>query len=205
MSKNTYFHKGHETLDLRLVKTQAKKNQSFKPINYSFIESLSVSVENEQLRDPESSVYLKKFRNKNIKTELMHKIYKRLNQEAFENKLPKDLKLELSSRLTSTGGYCKNFLKLDIPICEIQLSSKICDSPERMRDVLAHEMCHAASFLINGVLNGHGPTWKSWANRVNFIYRQIPKITVYHNYEIKKKYIFKCQQCSLEYVDLFSF
>jgi len=37
---------------------------------------------------------------------------------------------------------------------------------ERMRDVLAHEMCHAASFLLNGVLDGHGPIWKSWATGV---------------------------------------
>jgi len=69
---------------------------------------------------------------------------------------------------------------------------------ERMRDVLAHEMCHAASFLLNGVLDGHGPIWKSWATRVNFAFKKIPKITVTHSYEIRKKFIYKCLSCSNE-------
>ena len=67
-----------------------------------------------------------------------------------------------------------------------------------MRDVLAHEMCHAASFLLSGVLDGHGSIWKSWATRVNFAFKKIPKITVTHSYEIRKKFIYKCLGCSNE-------
>ena len=59
-------------------------------------------------------------------------------------------------------------------------------------------MCHAAAFLINGLLDGHGSVWTSWANRVNFTFNSIPRITVTHSYEIKKKYIFKCQTCKFE-------
>jgi len=59
-------------------------------------------------------------------------------------------------------------------------------------------MCHAAAFLINGLLDGHGSVWKSWANRVNFTFKHIPKITVTHSYEIKKKFIFKCLTCKFE-------
>ena len=71
---------------------------------------------------------------------------------------------------------------------------------ERMRDVLAHEMCHAATFLLDGVLDGHGPLWKAWACKVNFSFKKIPKITVTHSYEIQKKFIFKCLKCSHEWV-----
>lgn len=69
-----------------------------------------------------------------------------------------------------------------------------------MRDTLAHEMCHAAAFLINGLLDGHGSVWKSWANRVNFTFKEIPKITVTHSYAITKKFIYRCTVCRFEYV-----
>jgi len=59
-------------------------------------------------------------------------------------------------------------------------------------------MCHAASFLLSGVLDGHGSIWRSWATRVNFAFKNIPKITVTHSYEIRKKFIYKCLGCSNE-------
>ena len=42
-------------------------------------------------------------------------------------------------------------------------------------DVIAHEMCHAATFLLNGILDGHGSIWKNWAARVNFTFKHIPR------------------------------
>ena len=141
---------------------------------------------------------MKKFRNKATKTELLQKCYNEINRVSFENQLPADLKLVWSGRLSSTGGYCKNMTKSQVRSSEIHISTKVCDSPERMRDTLAHEMCHAAAFLINGLLDGHGSVWKSWANRVNFTFKHIPKITVTHSYEIKKKYIFRCMTCKFE-------
>jgi predicted SprT family Zn-dependent metalloprotease len=67
-----------------------------------------------------------------------------------------------------------------------------------MRDTLAHEMCHAAAFLIDGTLDGHGKIWRSWANQVNITFKKIPRITITHSYEIKKKYIYKCGKCHNE-------
>ncbi len=176
-----------------MIKTQQIIRQKEKLL--SFIESLSTLVENERLRDPAALNYIKKFNNKKIKNELLIETFNKLNEEAFENKLPKDMKVVWCSRLTSTGGFCKNNLKSIVPTSEIHVSTKVCENAERMRDVLAHEMCHAASFIINGVLDGHGQIWKGWATRVNLTYPKIPKITVFHSYEVKKKYIFKCQTC----------
>jgi predicted SprT family Zn-dependent metalloprotease len=139
---------------------------------------------------------MKKYKNKNVRNELLRECYNKLNEGAFENKLPKDMKLIWNSKLTATGGYCKNSIKDQTS--QIELSTKVCDTPERMRDVLAHEMCHAATFLLNGILDGHGSIWKNWAARVNFTFKQIPKITVYHSYQIKKKFIYKCQRCLSE-------
>lgn len=39
---------------------------------------------------------------------------------------------------------------------------QILDTPDRLRDTLVHEMCHAAAWLINDVSDGHGPFWKAW-------------------------------------------
>ena len=180
--------------ELRLIQTQqiVRRKESSK---LSFVESLSTTIEDENLRDSAAANFIKKFKNKNSKNELLRKCFDELNEVAFENKLPKDMVLAWSSRLTSTGGFCKNFNANTEPRSEIQISTKVCDTPERMRDVLAHEMCHAASFLLSGVLDGHGSIWKGWATRVNFAFKLIPKITVFHSYEVKKKFIFKCTKC----------
>ncbi len=96
----------------------------------SFVESLSTVLENEELRDPAVLEYMKKYKNKTIKNNLLRECYNKLNEGAFENKLPKDLKLTWSSRLTATGGYCKNNIKTQTS--EIQLSTKVCDSPGKL-------------------------------------------------------------------------
>jgi predicted SprT family Zn-dependent metalloprotease len=182
-----------------LIKTQgvfSKKNSTSTKL--SFVESLSTILDNEDQRDPTVLIYMKKFKNKAVKNELLQKCYNEINRVSFDNQLPADLKLVWSGRLSSTGGYCKNITRASTRSSEIHVSTKVCDSPERMRDTLAHEMCHAAAFLINGLLDGHGSVWKSWANRVNFTFKKIPKITVTHSYEIKKKFIFKCQTCKFE-------
>jgi predicted SprT family Zn-dependent metalloprotease len=39
---------------------------------------------------------------------------------------------------------------------------KVCDTADRLRDTLIHEMCHAAVWILNGVKNGHGQLWNAW-------------------------------------------
>ena len=39
---------------------------------------------------------------------------------------------------------------------------KVCDTADRLRDTLIHEMCHAAVWILNGVKNGHGQIWNAW-------------------------------------------
>lgn len=37
-------------------------------------------------------------------------------------------------------------------------------SAERIRNTLAHEMCHLASWIIDNNINeGHGALWKAWS------------------------------------------
>lgn len=118
-----------------MVKTQAPVSKK-PPKKLTFIESLSINLANEELRDPEVLPYLKKFKNKNSKNELLKKCYDLLNEASFDNKLPHDMKLVWSGRLSSTGGYCKNSTRAGVRSSEIHISTKVCDSAGWFRYIL---------------------------------------------------------------------
>ncbi|GFS09181.1 acidic repeat-containing protein [Elysia marginata] len=67
---------------------------------------------------------------------------------------------------------------------------------ERVRDTLAHELCHAAVRLINGVKESHGPVWRSWAQKVNRAFPFMPVIARCHDYVIATKYTYQCTKCN---------
>lgn len=66
----------------------------------------------------------------------------------------------------------------------IELSEKVLTSADRLRCTLIHEMCHAATWIFNGE-KGHGMRWKSWAKKANYIFPELPTISVCHNYDIE--------------------
>eukprot|EP00794_Sanderia_malayensis_P007599 gene7599-8439_t len=86
------------------------------------------------------------------------------NETVFENKLPKDLPIVFNKRMTKTAGFCYYYVNslTKVKTAKIELAEKICDSVERLRDTIIHELCHAAAWVINGVKCGHGPIWKHW-------------------------------------------
>ena len=187
-------------MDQRLVKTSQclEKRPTVRPKTLSFIESLSTVMDNEEMRDQSARPFVQKFKQKKVKEELLRVCFDEFNERIFDSRLPKDTKLVWNGRLSSTAGYCKNVTRLGVRSSEIHMSSKVCTTAERMRDTLAHEICHAACFLINQVNDGHGSVWRSWANMINVTYRHIPKISVTHSYFVEKKYVFRCQGCNLQ-------
>ena len=41
-------------------------------------------------------------------------------------------------------------------------------SSDRIRDTLVHEMCHAATWIVDGIKGGgHGNQWRAWYMRMN--------------------------------------
>ncbi|KAJ6788913.1 hypothetical protein PWT90_00124 [Aphanocladium album] len=83
----------------------------------------------------------------------------------------------------------------------IELAEKVIDDEGRLLNVLAHEFCHLANFMISGVTNNpHGKEFKQWATKCSqtFASRGI-KVTTKHNYEIDFKYIWQCEDCSSSY------
>ncbi len=75
------------------------------------------------------------------------------------------------------------------------MSVKVLDSPDRLRDTLIHEMCHAASWVITGYKDGHGPIWKDWARRCTARFPELPLVSRCHTYKIRTKYSYQCMSC----------
>lgn len=100
--------------------------------------------------------------------------------------------------MRKTAGYCVTGQTKGPEAqryARIELSEKVCDSADRLRDTLIHEVCHAATWLINGVRDGHGRFWRYYARKSAMIHPELPMVTRCHNYEIKYKFIYECVLC----------
>jgi len=83
----------------------------------------------------------------------------------------------------------------------IELAEKVIDDEHRLLNVIAHEFCHLANFMISGVTNNpHGREFKVWAAKCTeaFGHRGI-QVTTKHSYEIDFKYVWECVDCGINY------
>jgi len=142
---------------------------------------------------PGTPAYKREFNKKRDQT--VSEFFQLFNKTVFGRQLPTDLQITWNKRMTKTAGYCYYSKSLGVQKCRIELSEKVIDSAERIRDTLIHELCHAATWLINGVQAGHGPSWKNWAKKANVIHPDLPIIARCHQYEIHTKYVYKCNGC----------
>eukprot|EP00105_Crassostrea_gigas_P013351 XP_011429648.1 PREDICTED: acidic repeat-containing protein [Crassostrea gigas] len=162
---------------------------------YSFLKSLSIDTPDDHA-DREALRFSKNF--KKMKEDLTKKLFKIYNDTVFDNQLPEDLQILWNNRLLKTAGYCvyrKNAKVHDSKTVRIELSTKVCDSAERVRDTLIHELCHAAVWLLHGKNDGHGPYWRIWAKKANLTHPEIPVIARCHSYSISTKYTYQCSKC----------
>ncbi|CAJ0915963.1 unnamed protein product [Ranitomeya imitator] len=113
-----------------------------------------------------------------------------------QGELPVKMDILWSKRLTSAAGQCTSKLDNDRRYSVIELSEKVCDSAERVRDILVHEMCHAACWIFFDEGNDdHGPMWQALTRWVNRIHPELPEVTERHDYNINYNYNYKCSQC----------
>ncbi|XP_078066478.1 germ cell nuclear acidic protein isoform X2 [Mustelus asterias] len=143
-----------------------------------------------------SSKYVKNF--KQNRKELTQELYDLYNKSVFQQKLPEKMAITWNKKMRKTAGYCVTGQKRDGTLqryARIELSEKVCDSAERLRDTLIHELCHAATWLINNVRDGHGPFWKLYAQKSILIHPELPLVTRCHTYEINYKYTYQCSRC----------
>ncbi|OSX67889.1 hypothetical protein POSPLADRAFT_1165418 [Postia placenta MAD-698-R-SB12] len=127
-------------------------------------------------------------------------LFDELNKVVFGGGLPAETQLKWSKRLLTTAGRARwHKSRHGVQTSEIELAVKILDSDERIRNTLAHEMCHLACWIINeDPKEAHGPKFRSWARKVMRV-RPDMEITTRHDYEIAYKYEWKCQQCDKIY------
>ncbi|XP_053569994.1 germ cell nuclear acidic protein [Bombina bombina] len=149
----------------------------------------------QELSNPKSS-YVKNF--KQTKHELTQRLYSLFNSTIFDQKLPGNMEIIWNKKMRKTAGYCVTGQK-KLPdlqrYARIELSEKVCDSADRLRDTLIHEICHAATWLINGVRDGHGQYWKLYARKSTLSHPELPMVTRCHTYEINYKYTYECSRC----------
>ncbi|CAN2391230.1 SprT-like zinc ribbon domain, partial [Pristimantis euphronides] len=107
------------------------------------------------------------------------------------------MEITWSKKLKTTAGKCRYWIDgNDSRICTIVLSENVCNSPERLRDTLIHELCHAACWILDGVEDaGHGPFWKLYTEHAAMVHPDLPEITRCHSYDIHYKYIYECDGC----------
>ncbi|XP_015115223.1 nucleolar protein dao-5 isoform X2 [Diachasma alloeum] len=162
----------------------------------SFLASLSASVPLEECHT-DAKRYRLNF--KNTKEELVKVLYKIYNEKIFDNKLPPDMLIEWNIRMRGTAGFCYNKKVKTLTgftrSSRIALATKIVDKPDRLRDTLVHELCHAATWLTNEISDGHGPYWKAWAVKAMKTFPELPPIKRCHDYEIATKFTYRCTQC----------
>ncbi|KAK4192277.1 SprT-like family-domain-containing protein [Podospora australis] len=84
----------------------------------------------------------------------------------------------------------------------IELSDKVIDDELRLLNVVAHEFCHLANYMITGLTtNPHGKEFKEWGAKCEKHFGKTRGIvvTTKHTYEIDFKYVWSCVECLTEY------
>uniref|UniRef100_A0A8C6TAN7 Germ cell nuclear acidic peptidase n=1 Tax=Neogobius melanostomus TaxID=47308 RepID=A0A8C6TAN7_9GOBI len=148
----------------------------------------------EMLSNPENA-YGRNF--KQNKEELTSRLFRLYNASVFDGKLPESMSLTWNKKMRKTAGYCITGQERGggNRYARIELSEKVCDSADRLRDTLIHELCHAATWLINGVRDGHGNFWKLYARKSTVVHPELPMVTRCHSYDIKYKFQYQCTRC----------
>ncbi|XP_077114906.1 germ cell nuclear acidic protein-like [Ranitomeya variabilis] len=140
-----------------------------------------------------SSIYVTNFQE--TKKELAEELYHLYNITIFGNQLPEKANIVWNKRLKTTAGRCHHMLNMKTKqrLSMTHLSDKFLDSAERLRSTLAHEMCHAACWTIDGLLKDHhGPLWQDYAKSIKHIHPELPEVTQYHYYIIKYNFYYQC-------------
>ncbi|XP_039109303.1 acidic repeat-containing protein [Hyaena hyaena] len=129
---------------------------------------------------------------------LAREMYSLFNRSVFDKQLPEKLDIGWNKKMLRTAGLCTTgetrYPKRE-RYAKIQISVKVCDSADRLRDTLIHEVCHAASWLIDGVRDSHGDSWRFYAKKSNLVHPELPLVTRCHNYKINYKIHYECTQC----------
>lgn len=159
------------------------------------------------------------------KHEVAEKFLKELDERITDNKLSElatstgGIRIEWSNKLNTTAGRAnwkretirsKTEVGNDTTAMEtrhrhhawIELAEKVIDDEHRLLNVIAHEFCHLANFMVTGITNNpHGKEFKAWAAKVTRVFGESRgiEVTTKHSYDIDFKYVWECTACGIEF------
>lgn len=123
-----------------------------------------------------------------------------LDDKVFQGRLPSELGLVWSKRLNTTAGRAKWSIFKDRDghqtreAIQIELATKVIDCEQKLRNTLAHELCHVACWIIDRQKDEkHGRFFKSWARKIHKAMPDI-RVTTKHDYVISYKFNWRCSQ-----------
>lgn len=106
-----------------------------------------------------------------------------------------------SKRLYKTAGvtYLRTCRKSGRRTAEIVLSEKVVDEVDRLYRTLAHEMCHAAMWIVDEVVKPpHGKLFRKWVQVFESFDNDL-QITTTHDYSIRFRFYYECTKCAQRY------
>ena len=130
---------------------------------------------------------------------LADELYHAFNRAVFVGNLPANMQIKWNKRLICTAGqFVSNETDMN---SYIELSPSLCLDPARLRDVLLHELCHAAVFYFNDNKDTgiHGNLFFSYAKEGSKVYPFLPPVTSCHKYPVHRKYVYRCTVCGYKY------
>ena len=139
--------------------------------------------------------------------ELAPLYYAEIDAAAFSNELlPHSVAIKWNPRLRRTAGRCL-FLATrgggsdGLRRAEIELSPRVLSTPDRLRMTLAHEMCHAMQWLVDGEARPpHGAAFQRWAGVLEQRCPEIGDVSQRcHTYEIETRFNYRCESCGQHY------
>ena len=119
-----------------------------------------------------------------------------LDTSVLQSALGDLVTVEWNKRLLTTAGTCTLCRRgAHTRLARIELSTKVLDESNRLYQTLAHEMCHAAAWVVDGVAKPpHGAVFKKWAKRFHEWDKDL-SINTCHSYDIRTKYSYVCEKC----------
>lgn len=83
--------------------------------------------------------------------------------------------------------------------CKIVLNTDFVQRIYRLESVLAHELCHACRWIIDGVrgdneYGGHDERFFEWGRKITAKYPRIPFLRA-HDFEVHFRYLIRCDAC----------
>lgn len=158
----------------RVERSKGRQSVSVRNAQHDFLDQLSDEYPLE-LCSPRVQNYRRNFEA--TKDDLVAELTSLYNERVFGGKLNR-VQVVWNNRITRYWGYDVDDVEGSERISRITLAKKNCTKPCHVRDILLHELCHSAVWIINGIDEMHGPVWTFWTEIAMRTFPNLPFLSV---------------------------